>query len=136
MQEAITALLTAPDNEHAFHDSEGVKISEHESLDAIIAIAEAVQEWGCEKVQAAIDHGIASDLEDIGTAIADHDGGVYESPEHWAEEFISSCHDLPKMIGSLANYFDYEAYARDAALNGDVTFVELGHQRVWVVNNH
>lgn len=123
LQAAIAALLSAPDSEHAFHDSEGVKIREHESLDAVLAIAEAVQEWGCEKVQAAIDHGIVSDLEDINTAIAEHDGGEYDSPAHWAEEFISNIHDLPKLVGDLSKYFDYETYARDAALCGDVTFV-------------
>jgi antirestriction protein len=134
LQDAITALLSSPEHEHAAHDSEGIKIREHESLEAIIAIAHACEQWGCEKVQAAIDHGIASDLESIAEAIADHDGGEWQSATHWAEEYISGCYDLDKMLGSLSNYFDYEAFARDAQLNGDIDVVELSNGNVWILN--
>ena len=136
LQDAITGLMSSPEHEHAVHDSEGVKIREHESAETIIAIARACEDWGCEKVQAAIDHGVASDLESIGEAIADHDGGEYRSREDWAHEYIESAYDLDKMLGNLAGYFDYEAFARDAELGGDVSFVELGGRGVWVINHH
>jgi hypothetical protein len=122
---AISRAMTHPDHEWAIHDSEYVKVGEHESLAALLAIAEASEEWGTEKVQAAIDYGIADSLEDIGDAIADHDGGEFASKEDWAEEYISSCYDLGKMLGNLANYFDYKAFARDAELGGDISFVRL-----------
>ena len=39
--------------------------------------------------------------------------GVYDSEEDFAEEIVSDCYDLEKMIGNLADYFDYDALARD-----------------------
>jgi antirestriction protein len=133
---AVLALLEAPDAEWAAHDSQGIKIGEYESLENIMSIARACEDWGCDKVQAAIDHGIASDLEQLGDAIADHDGGEFSSPTDWANEYISSCYDLDKMLGSLASYFDYEAFARDAELGGDISFVQLSNGNVWVINHH
>ena len=136
LQDAISALVKSPEGEWAVHDSEGIKIHEHESLDVILAIARACEDWGCEKVQAAIDHGITSDLDEIGDAIAEHDGGEYTNKLDWAHEHIDSCYDLDKMLGSLANYFDYEAFARDAELGGDLSFIELSNGNVWVLNHH
>ena len=39
--------------------------------------------------------------------------GVYDSEEDFAEEIVSDCYDLEKMMGNLADYFDYDALARD-----------------------
>ena len=39
--------------------------------------------------------------------------GVYDSEEDFAREAVNDCYDLEKMMGNLANYFDYDALARD-----------------------
>ena len=39
--------------------------------------------------------------------------GVYDSKEDFAREIVSDCYDIEKMMGDLACYFDYEAFARD-----------------------
>ena len=39
--------------------------------------------------------------------------GVYDSKEDFAREMVNDCYDINKMMGDLAYYFDYEAYARD-----------------------
>ena len=39
--------------------------------------------------------------------------GVYDSEEDFAREIVNDCYDLDKMMGNLAYYFDYEAFARD-----------------------
>ena len=39
--------------------------------------------------------------------------GVYDSEEDFAREIVSDCYDIEKMMGDLADYFDYEAFARD-----------------------
>ena len=48
----------------------------------------------------------------------DYDLGYY-----WAEE--SGCYDLSKM-GHLSNYFDYERFGRDIALEADGGFTSYG----------
>ena len=47
--------------------------------------------------------------------------GTYNSEEDWAAEQVDD--QLSDAPAILRNYFDYEAYARDCRLNGDVTFV-------------
>lgn len=39
--------------------------------------------------------------------------GVYDSEEDFAREIVNDCYCLEKMMGNLAGYFDYEAFARD-----------------------
>ena len=39
--------------------------------------------------------------------------GVYDSEEDFAREIVSDCYDIENMMGDLADYFDYEAFARD-----------------------
>lgn len=39
--------------------------------------------------------------------------GEYDSKEDFAREIVNDCYDLDNMMGSLACYFDYEAFARD-----------------------
>ena len=43
--------------------------------------------------------------------------GVFDSKEDFARETVSDCYNLEKMIGSLADYFDYNSYARDLFIN-------------------
>jgi antirestriction protein len=35
-----------------------------------------------------------------------------------AYDYINECYDLEKMLGNLACYFDYEAFARDLSFDG------------------
>mgnify|MGYP002619016300 CR=1 FL=1 len=39
--------------------------------------------------------------------------GVYDSEEDFAEETVNDCYDIDKIMGNLATYFDYKAFARD-----------------------
>ena len=39
--------------------------------------------------------------------------GVFDSKEDFAREIVNDCYDIEKMMGDLADYFDYEAFARD-----------------------
>ncbi len=42
--------------------------------------------------------------------------GEWDSEEDFARHIIDECYNIEKMMGSLANYFDYEAYARELFL--------------------
>ena len=39
--------------------------------------------------------------------------GEWDSEEDFARHIVNECYDLERMMGSLSNYFDYEAYARE-----------------------
>jgi len=61
--------------------------------------------------------------------------GKYDSETDWAENFLDDTGALNEVPENLRNYIDFEAYARDARLGGDITFVR--HEGdVWVFWNH
>ena len=39
--------------------------------------------------------------------------GQWDSEKDFAEHIVDECYNLDDMMGHLASYFDYEAYARD-----------------------
>ena len=51
--------------------------------------------------------------------------GVFDSKEDFAREIVNDCYDIEKMMGDLAYYFDYEAFARDLFM-GDYLFGSHG----------
>lgn len=62
--------------------------------------------------------------------------GKYDSPSDWAAEWLGECGDLASVPAHLQNYIDFEAYARDCRLNGDVTFVERGYHECYVFSSN
>lgn len=61
--------------------------------------------------------------------------GVWEKVEDYAYEYINDVYDLDKTMGSLAMYFDYEAFARDMQLGGDICAIDGSHG-VHICDNH
>jgi antirestriction protein len=49
--------------------------------------------------------------------------GKFDSESDWAANFLEDTGGLEGVPEHLRNYIDYEAYARDARLGGDMTFV-------------
>lgn len=61
--------------------------------------------------------------------------GTANSEADWAETYLEETCGLEGVPAHLRNYIDFEAYARDAQLGGDVTFVR--HQgEVWVFRSN
>ena len=52
--------------------------------------------------------------------------GEWDSEEDFARHIVEECYNLDKMMGSLANYFDYDAYAREL-FNWDYNMGANGH---------
>lgn len=50
--------------------------------------------------------------------------GKWESEKDFAEHIIDECYNLDDMMGHLASYFDYEAYARDLFID-DYYFTDV-----------
>ena len=72
-------------------------LCEQYSPDAV----DAFIDWGCEELEHFEDCYV----------------GEYDSEEDYAREIVDECYDLEKLMGHLANYFDYDAYARDLFMN-------------------
>lgn len=54
--------------------------------------------------------------------------GEFESEEDWAMEFWDYTGMLDEIPKFAQNYIDYEQFARDARLGGDMSFVRKGHK--------
>ena len=52
--------------------------------------------------------------------------GTFESKESYAREFLEDCGSLSNLSEELRWFFDFEAYADNLEVGGDVTFVEQG----------
>jgi antirestriction protein len=61
--------------------------------------------------------------------------GKFDSEEDWAANYWEETGLLESIPESLRNYIDYEQYARDCRLGGDITFVRKDGE-VWAFNNN
>jgi antirestriction protein len=119
--------------EWAIHDYEGfggLKLSEYESIDTVAELARLIAEHG---------GAYAAYVDAVGSDYATEDGfrdayhGEHKSGEDYAEEFATECYDLAKM-GNLANYIDWEKFARDMTYDG-WHFIDAPGGHVYVFSN-
>ena len=78
-----------------------------------------------EAVQAYMEN--VDHLATIATAIESY-SGTHDSPEAWAMEFWEETGMLDQVPEFAQGYIDYEQFARDARLGGDMVFVEKGRR--------
>lgn len=124
--------------EWAIHDHEGEAlkgIGEHTSLKEIAARIEleelAEREFGSDgpEIVRAYWDNMGSMPDDAQSAVyeaGEQYYGSYDSWTDWAESFLDDTGMLANLPDWARNYFDYEAYGRDARLNGDL-FESGGH---------
>lgn len=63
--------------------------------------------------------------------------GFYDSPQAWAEQFLEDTGALDEVPENLRSYIDYEAYARDAQMNGELSFTYVQSRGEYLVlRNH
>lgn len=87
-----------------YHESMG-----EEGFNKIAEYCELCDDYSVEAVDDFLEWDSTDDLGRMHDAYV----GVYDSKEDFAEEIVSDCYDLENMMGSLADYFDYDAFARD-----------------------
>lgn len=108
---------------HADEDDPELMYQDYENMPGSL-YSESMGEKGFEKImeycELCDDYGVSAVddfLEFYSTEDLDrmHDSyaGVYDSEEDFAREIVKECYDLEKTMGDLADYFDYEALARD-----------------------
>lgn len=121
--------------EWAAHDWDGEGLSGFGEYPDLAKVLEHVRLVG--------EHGEAwlAYVEHVGERYATEEGfedarmGECESPEDWAEEFLTETGTLESIPENLRSYFDFKAYARDAQMGGDVSFV-LFNGTTYVFSDH
>lgn len=133
--ERIAAQMGDHDPEWAIHDFEwendfdGGNIDENANLFDLNEQAQKIDDlssWELDTYAAAVEYWGREyvDLDELDNYCLHSDiKDCYDLGYYWAAE--SGCYDLEKM-GSLANYFDYEAFGRDINLETDGGFTSLG----------
>ena len=87
-----------------YHESMGEK-----GFNKIAEYCELCDEYSVEAVDDFLEWDSTEDLDNMHDSYA----GVYDSREDFAREIVSDCYDIENIMGNLACYFDYEAFARD-----------------------
>ena len=97
------------------------EIMGEEGFNNIAKYCELCDEYSVEAVDDFLEWDSTEDLDNMHDAYV----GVYDSREDFAREIVNDCYDLENMMGNLACYFDYEAFARDLFM-GDYYFGSHG----------
>ncbi len=130
----VSAMLRSspePDAEEwAIHDYEGFEgahLSEYASFETVCDLAEFIGEYG--ELAARIYGHYGNDLEQARAAFEDY-AGEYRSAADFAEELHTELGTaIPE---SLTYYIDWQALARDMALNGEIMVFQMGFDEVHV----
>lgn len=115
------------DPEIMFQDGENIPDSlccesmGEEEFNNIAEYCELCDEYSVEAVDDFLEWYSPDDLDNMHDAYV----GVYDSREDFAREIVSDCYDIENIMGNLACYFDYEAFARDLFM-GDYYFGSHG----------
>lgn len=115
--------------EWAIHDHEGfgaVSLSEYENIEKVATLAELIGEH-CDLVTHVVERvGGLEHLEEAKRVMEEDYSGEWDSLAAWAEDLLGSTGALAALPESLRCYFDYEKYADDLDLSGDVFTIEAG----------
>lgn len=113
--------------EYAIHDYEGwgdLKLDEHENIEVLSETAQLLEEHG-EIFGAVVSHvGGVEYLKDATTLMEECYQGSYDNLADWAEQFLDDTGALIELQGNLKFYFDYEKYADDCEMGGDIFSIE------------
>lgn len=124
-QQVVDMLSKSPvkhAEEYAIHDYEGfgeLEIGEFVSLNRINQIAIFLNEYpNCGDVVLTYCNG---DIDEANRLLEDGYQGIYDSIEDYAQEICEECYSIPD---PLKYYIDWNRFARDMLLNGDIHVVE------------
>lgn len=132
LREEITELLKASPvldaEEWAIHDTEGFgsyQVSEWHDLEELCEHVEALKST---HYDSELIEGVCEDR-NIGAREAiqyldDNYAGEHDSAECWAENFLEETGGLESVPKHLRGYIDFQAYARDAELNGEIFLLD------------
>jgi antirestriction protein len=112
----------------------GLSIDQHEDLSNLEKVAELFKEYPSRLVSAVVSYyGGPHYWEFAVEAFEERYIGEFENMRHFGEEMIDQFVEVPE---NLENYINYEAYARDMRLGGDIVEFEIRHNEVHVFWTH
>ena len=112
---------------HDYEGFEGASLSEYASFETVCALAEFIGEHG--RLGAKIYGYFGNDLDEAVATFEDY-AGEYRSAADFAEELVGeSGTEIPS---SLEYYIDWQALARDMALNGEILVFQTGFDEVHI----
>ena len=121
--------------EWAIHDFSGFgawKPSESVSFEDVSRVADLIEEHG-QIISHLIDgHCEIDNAEDY---LQDNYQGEFKNLEDWAYQHIEDTGMLQDVPETIKNYFNYESFAEDCRLNGDIFTIETGYQEVHIFWN-
>jgi len=131
-------LKTSPEphaEEWAIHDYElgGIKIGENEDLDKIMEFVGHLVEHG--EAFAAYVNNFGADYATL-EGFEDAYQGEHDNVVAYAEQWLEETGGLAQIPENLRYYFDYEKYARDLELGGDIWTADSDHGTVYVFYNN
>jgi antirestriction protein len=112
---------------HDYEGFEGASLSEYASFETVCGLAEFIGEHG--RLGAKVYGFFGNHLDEAVAAFEDY-AGEYRSAADFAEELVrESGTEIP---ASLDYYIDWQAYARDMALNGEILVFQTGFDEVHI----
>lgn len=134
IRDAVRAMLAdspeAGAEEWAIHDYEGfegVSLSEYASFETVCDLADFIAEHG--ELGAKLMSHFGNDLAEARAAFEDY-AGAYRSAADFAEQLHEDTGtEIPE---SLRYYIDWQALARDMALNGEIMVLQTGFDEVHI----
>lgn len=128
---AMLAASPIPDaEEHAIHDYEGFEganLSEYANFETVCELADFIDEHG--ELGGKVLAYFGEDLAEARAAFEEY-AGEYRSAADFAEQLHEDIGT--KIPESLSYYIDWQAFARDMALNGEILVFQTGFDEVHV----
>lgn len=128
LADAVRAMLARSPvrnaQEFAIHDYEGfggAKVDEHASLQSVADLAAFIVDYGDAAVAALVHF---AGLDEAREAVTERYHGSAASLAEWAEAFLEETGQLASVPEALRSYIDFERYAADLELGGDVVSVD------------
>ncbi|MCC6898778.1 MAG: antirestriction protein ArdA [Polyangiaceae bacterium] len=114
--------------EYAIHDYEGFagyEVDEYESLETVVAVGAFIREHG--ELGAKLLNR-SYDIDDAKGVLDDQYAGAGESLAGWVAEFLEDSGQLAEIPEKWRSYIDFDQYARDLELGGDLFTIEAHGQ--------
>ena len=137
--ERVDSFLKARGHEEwAIHDYENLpRIGEWEPIENLVAITEAIEEMGFDVVNGYLScFDSPDDYSELLEKIQERYAGTYTSLIDYAYQYIDDTGLLADVPETITNYFDYESFARDMELGGDIYVHEASYNEKIIFHSY